>query len=219
MADDLKYGYKGAEPTQSFGSNTGVFDPNDINNLIADNKWTSFGQLELIETQTVSGVASVEFTNLKTDIYNVHFMTMSDYVPTTYGKIIKVQLAESGTYETASVYQFAEQYNGLSAGSASFGETKSTGTNSFNCFAQQTTTNGTNDSWNGYCYLYNLGDSSKYSFSTYQTSSTFVNSVQYYSVFGSSVLPQASQVDKIKIFSASGNITNASISLYGIRYS
>jgi len=219
MADDLKYGYKGAEPTQSFGNNTGVFDPNDINNLIADNKWTSFGQLELIETQTVSGVASVEFTNLKTDIYNVHFMTMSDYVPTTYGKIIKVQLAESGTYETASVYQFAEQYNGLSAGSASFGETKSTGTNSFNCFAQQTTTNGTNDSWNGYCYLYNLGDSSKYSFSTYQTSSTFVNSVQYYSVFGSSVLPQASQVDKIKIFSASGNITNASISLYGIRYS
>jgi hypothetical protein len=219
MADDLKYGYKGAEPTQSFGNNTGVFNPNDINNLIADNKWTSFGQLELIETQTVSGVASVEFTNLKTDIYNVHFMTMSDYVPTTYGKIIKVQLAESGTYETASVYQFAEQYNGLSAGSASFGETKSTGTNSFNCFAQQTTTNGTNDSWNGYCYLYNLGDSSKYSFSTYQTSSTFVNSVQYYSVFGSSVLPQASQVDKIKIFSASGNITNASISLYGIRYS
>jgi len=219
MADDLKYGYKGAEPTQSFGNNTGVFDPNDINNLIADNKWTSFGQLELIETQTVSGVASVEFTNLKTDIYNVHFMTMSDYVPTTYGKIIKVQLAESGTYETASVYQFAEQYNGLSAGSASFGETKSTGTNSFNCFAQQTTTNGTNDSWNGYCYLYNLGDSSKYSFSTYQTSSTFVNSVQYYSVFGSSVLPQASQVDKIKIFSASGNITNADISIYGIRYS
>jgi len=177
------------------------------------------GKLELIETQTVSGVASVEFTDLKTNIYNVHFMTMTDYVPTTSGQNIKVQLAESGTYETASVYQFAEQYNGLSSGSASFGETRSTGTNSFNCFAQQSVTNGTNDSWNGYCYFYNLGDSSKYSFSTYHTSSTFVNSAQYYSVFGSSVLPQASQVDKIKIFSASGNITNADISLYGIRYS
>ena len=172
------------------------------------------GKLELIETQTASAVASVEFTSLGN--YNVHFMTMSDYVPTTSGQNIKVQLAESGTYETASVYQFAEQYNGQSGGSASFGETRSTGTNSFNCFAQQSVTNGTNDSWNGYCYLYNLVDNSKYSFSTYHTSSTFANSVQHYSVFGSSVLPQASEVDKIKIFSASGNITNADISLYGI---
>ena len=47
MADDLKYGYKGAEPTQSFGNNTGVFDPNDINNLIADNKWTTLWTIRI----------------------------------------------------------------------------------------------------------------------------------------------------------------------------
>ena len=75
-----KYGYVGADiPAQSFGSNKGVFNPAEINELVADNKWTSFGQLELIETQTVSGVASVEFTNLKTNIYNVHFITVNNF--------------------------------------------------------------------------------------------------------------------------------------------
>ena len=222
MSKSNKYGYSGVDiPTQAFQANVGKFDPAEINELVADNKWTQYGQLELIETQTYSSAVSfVDFTSIQESTYNVHFMTFSQMSGATDNtETISIRFYESGVLETASVYQFAEQYNGLSSGSASFGETKSTGTNSFNCFAQQSVTNGTNDSWNGYCYFYNLGDSSKYSFSTYHTSSTFVNSAQYYSVFGSSVLPQASQVDKIKIFSASGNITNADISLYGIRYS
>ena len=45
-----EYGYI-PEVAQSFGDNTGVFDPADINNLVKDNKWTQYGQLELIETQ------------------------------------------------------------------------------------------------------------------------------------------------------------------------
>ena len=44
-----KYGYiADTGPEQAFRSNTGVFDPADINELIAENKWTNFGQLELI---------------------------------------------------------------------------------------------------------------------------------------------------------------------------
>ena len=50
-----KYGYVGVDiPEQSFGNNKGIFNPAEINELVADNKWTTFGQLELIETQTVS---------------------------------------------------------------------------------------------------------------------------------------------------------------------
>jgi hypothetical protein len=37
-----EYGYI-PEVAQSFGDNTGVFDPADINNLVADNKWTQYG--------------------------------------------------------------------------------------------------------------------------------------------------------------------------------
>ena len=99
MADDLKYGYKGAEPTQSFGNNTGVFDPNDINNLIADNKWTTFGQLELIETQTVtSATAYVDFTNLGS--YNVHFMTVNNFKTPAGDSLMGFRLIESGVVES-----------------------------------------------------------------------------------------------------------------------
>ena len=49
-----KYGYVGVDiPAQSFGSNKGVFNPAEINDLVADNKWTSFGQLEFRHRTTV----------------------------------------------------------------------------------------------------------------------------------------------------------------------
>ena len=73
-----EYGYI-PEVEQSFGNNTGVFDPADINNLVADNKWTQYGQLELIETQTFSSTVSViNFNDIKQDTYNVHFMTFNN---------------------------------------------------------------------------------------------------------------------------------------------
>jgi len=119
MADDLNYGYKGAEPTQSFGNNKGVFDPADINNLVKDDKWTQYGQLELIETQTVSVVSQVDFTNLGT--YNVHFMTFNDIHSVPDNVITSVRFFESEVLETASVYKFAYQYGNVNG---SFGESK-----------------------------------------------------------------------------------------------
>ena len=73
-----KYGYiADTGPEQAFRSNTGVFNPADINELIAEDKWTNFGQLELIETQTnTSGSAdimTVNFENIQESVYNVHF--------------------------------------------------------------------------------------------------------------------------------------------------
>ena len=58
MSKSNKYGYSGVDiPTQAFQANVGKFDPAEINELVADNKWTQYGQLELIETQTASAVA------------------------------------------------------------------------------------------------------------------------------------------------------------------
>ena len=213
MADDLKYGYKGAEPTQSFGNNTGVFDPNDINNLIADNKWSTFGQLELIETVNASAVSSFDFSTLGT--YNVHFLTYNDLFNSTNDKGFGIRLYESGVLETASVYQFALQY-GFSSGT--FGESRSTAASLWQFSSNTRISTVPRSRANGYWYFYNLTDSSKYSFGTHHNIN-LNNANDTDTRFASYVLPQASEVTAIQVFGYdTGNITGT-FSLYGIRYS
>jgi len=216
MADDLKYGYKGAEPTQSFGNNTGVFDPNDINNLIADNKWTTFGQLELIETKSItSSTASMIFSDIQESTYNVHFLTYNNFQPVTSADRLGLRFFENGVEETASVYQYANQSNKASGAVA---EVRTTADNHIRLGINVGTTTGNSDS--GYIYCYNLGDSSKYSFTTIHTTGIYYSSSDFTMEFGSGVLPQASTVNQIKLFIPTGNnIANLQASLYGIRYS
>ena len=209
MADDLKYGYKGAEPTQSFGNNSGVFDPADINNLIADNKWTTFGQLELIETQTASSDSFIDFTSIQESTYNVHFMTLSDIEHTSANSTTRIQYFESGVLETGSVYQYALQ---LGDAGGSFAEIKSTG-NTIIYLSYNNNGTATGDLESGYVYFYNLGDSAKYSFNTQQI--VFQDNGLFRMDFGSGVLPQASTVDGIRLDFGGAN-TNGTASLYGI---
>ena len=105
MADDLNYGYKGADVPQSFGNNTGVFDPADINNLVKDDKWTQYGQLELIETQNITGVSSTTFSSLGD--YNVHFLTVNDFQPVTDGTDLRIRFISNGTEYTGTTYDYA----------------------------------------------------------------------------------------------------------------
>ena len=211
MADDLKYGYKGAEPTQSFGNNTGVFDPADINNLVKDDKWTQYGQLELIETQTVSSVANVEFTDLGS--YNVHFLTVNDLKVVNDNVWLEVRFYEGGVLETGSVYQWANQ---VGVGTGTFYESRTTGFSTLRFMTGANIGNSTNETGNAYCYFYNLTDSSKYSFMTHQCISMYDTNGMDMN-FGSGCMPQASEVDGIQLILTSGNIDSATISLYGIK--
>ena len=206
-----KYGYVAdTGPEQSFQNNPGIFDPADINNLIADNKWTNYGQLELIETQTYSGAVSfVDFTSLGS--YNVHFMTFNNLQNSGGASAdLSVRFYESGVLETASVYQKAFQY-GSTGGS--FGEDKSTSVSSILSIAG----NYQNKEANGYLYFYNLGDSAKFSFVTMQ--SFFGHpTAGHYMKFGSGVMTQASTVDGIRLFNDNAdNFSAFDISLYGIK--
>ena len=214
MADDLKYGYKGAEPTQSFGNNTGVFDPNDINNLIADNKWTTFGQLELIETQTVSGVTQADFTNIKEDIYNVHFLIITNYQNSTNADDVIIQLFESGTIETGNVYENAYQE---ASSSNRFNEYRSISDN--NLLSLSSSGNSASRNGNGYMYLYNAGNSSLYTHATFHSIGDYTTILGHaLSYFGGGVLPQTSTVDGIRIKSLYyTNTSSFTASLYGIR--
>mgnify|MGYP003657115321 CR=1 FL=1 len=212
MADDLNYGYKGADVPQSFQNNKGVFDPADINNLVKDDKWTQYGQLELIETQTPSGASTVDFTSIKENIYNVHFLAVNNLQISDSGsRQVKIRFYETGTLETSSVYDYAYQRGDSNS---AFGEERSTSASNLLQFRNFGSADS-NASAGGYSYFYNLGDSSKYSFQTMH-SSYLDNSSNAEFSFGSGVLHQASQVDGIQLVSEAGNIS-ATISLYGIK--
>ena len=192
-----KFGYI-TDVEQAFRDNKGIFTPQDIIELDQENKWTNFGQLELIQTQSVSSVATVDFTSIKENIYQVHFLTMIAEGGADYDILLK-NSADDG-FETSN-YKYGIQY-GTSAGS--FGEDRSTSDSKI-MFTQGSANE------NGYAYFYNLGDSTQYSYVTNHAYG--VNGFK----FGSGVRSVAEVVNGIRIDGRSGDITSAIISLYGIR--
>ena len=191
-------------------SNSGVFDVNDIRYLMDYQQWTGVGNIELIETQSASGVGNVAFTHIKQDIYNVHFLTINDYQGAS-SDWLAMRFYESGTLETAAQYHKALRYGYYSG---SWGANTSTGVSYIYTGVESTTSS--NITGNGYVYIYNAGDDSRYTTATVQS----VNSAGQYMMFGGGSLNQASIVDGIYLYggAAASNITG-DFSLYGIRYS
>ena len=209
-----EYGYIPEAPEQSFGNNKGIFKPKDIYDLTRADKYTNYGQLELIETQNIDDsdfseeISAVNFTSLGS--YNVHFLTFNNLVLQGYG-YPSLRFYESGVLETGSVYTYAYK-DGIS--SNSFNNLQSTGDDMLRM--------GKNayQNLNGYAYLYNLSDSTKYSFTTFHSSMVEGNNLGSQMSFGSGVLPQASVVDGIKFLGDPAQLIKyLNVSLYGIRYS
>jgi len=210
-----EYGYIPEAPEQSFGNNKGIFTPKDIYDLTRADKYTNYGQLELIETQTITTTTSLmdfkESDGTFDTSYNVHFLTVNNFKPAIDSANLMMRFFESGVLESASVYQFAYQY-----GSATgvFGESKTTSISYLR--AVPAVGNFGRENGHSYSYLYNLGDNTKYSFQTFhsmhinQTPDTFFS-------YGSGVLPQTSTVDGIRLQPTTGDIDEVSISLYGIK--
>ena len=171
------------------------------------------GKLELIETQTFStSVAQIDFTDIQEDIYNVHLLTGTVIFGSGNADLLSMRFFESGVLETASVYQVARQINRANGTQA---EERSTGVGDIYfgeiCLEPQSF----------YVYIYNAGDSSKYTFTT-QHLTTVDTANNYIATFGSGVLPQNSVVDGIRLWGRTygNNIgEDFDVSLYGIRYS
>jgi len=200
--------YLGTQPND-VKKNTGLYTPSEILQLEKDGHWG--GSLELIEEQTVSSVANVEFTNLGN--YDVHYLTVNDLKVVNDNNWLKVRFYEGGVLETASIYQFAEQ---VGTGTGTFYEAKSSANAHIQFMTGANVGNATNEIGNAYCYFYNLTNSAKYSFLTNQcvvtSPSTNVNMN-----FGSGCMPQASAVDGIQLVLAGGNIASATMKLYGVK--
>ena len=171
------------------------------------------GKLELIETQTVSAVSSVDFTSIKGSEYNVHFLTYSNAKLSAGNKQIGMRFYESGTLETASVYEWAI----VRVEGTTFSEQKTTGFSRLPVAWYALSTNTGNNA-NGYFYFYNFNDSSKYSFMTNQSFGWGYNSDTGMQ-FGGGVLPQSSTVDGIQIahYDGAGVDISGTFSLYGIK--
>ncbi len=164
------------------------------------------GKLELIQTQTFSGVGTVDFTDIKEDIYEVHFMTG---IVTGNGNARPfLRFFESGTIEDGSVYMGA--YQQLTVGGSA--ENRGSGLTNLDFFVGASEVG---ESSVAYCYIYNAGDSSKF---THLTQLGIMSSVVR-AEFGGGVLPQASVVDGFRILSNGETTLNGSISLYGLKES
>lgn len=199
----MPYGYTGALPNQ-IKNNSGVFSVADVTDLTA--KGQAGGSLELIAEQTVSGVANLSMTSIKENVYDVHLLEVIAYNPVSSDRL-GMQFFESGTRESASVYQYAYLYGYYSG---AFGENKSAGNNHIKICPDEGT--DSTDTSSAYCYIYNAGNSSKYTFTSQQMVGTdFMR-------FGGGVLPQNSIVDGIYLFGdLSGSNFSLNAKLYGVK--
>ena len=106
----MSFGYLGNTSTKikQQVKNNGVISVND--NLDLTSKGQDSGSLELIESKSISGSSSTIFTDIKEAKYNVHLLKIIDFQPATDGTDCRIRFFESGTEETASVYQFAFEW-------------------------------------------------------------------------------------------------------------
>ena len=199
--------------TQSFKSNKGVLTPNQIIELDNQDKLTKYGQLELIETQTIStSTANMIFSNIKENEYKIHFITYSNYGCPIDNRRLVMRFFESGVEKTSD-YRFGGRNNRTDGNF----HTGSNSSSSLHLGVNGDADANVHD--NGYIYIYNAGDSTKYTFYSAHTTGMFQNTTTFGSIFVGGVLPQASVVNQIKLMSSteSDNIDSLTASLYGIK--
>ena len=191
--------YIGTQPN-NVKKNIGLYTPNAITALTKEGSWG--GSLELIESQTFSGVSQVDFTTIKQNKYDVHFISCTT---TDVDNALKVRLGNSGGIITSG-YHLANQYM---VTDGTFGEQKSTSSVNFIDAG-----NSDSNSKNLYVYLYNAGNSSKYTFATSQVFGSHT-STAFIGYFGGAVRPTADEITQIRFY-ADTDLTGT-IKLFGVK--
>lgn len=215
MSKSNKYGYSGVDiPTQAAFANVGKFDPAEINELVQEDKWTQYGQLELLQTQNANTNQNIEFTNYEG--YNVHLLVVNNHIFPGGNQKYGIRFYESGALESGSVYREASMEGGFAG---NYYENRSNGTDYIRI--DNSGSESLRQSW--YAYFYNLLDNTKYSFVTYHrimarySSGGSYNGNGSYYQFGGAVLPQTSVVDKVQVYNSSQTSSGGTLSFYGIK--
>jgi len=208
-----EFGYIPESPEQSFQNNKGIFTPTDIYDLTRADKYTNYGQLKLIQTQTVSSnVANLQFTSIQESTYDVHLLIISRMESDADNKAVEIAVSNDGgsSYETSN-YDWAWMYQ---KSDGTFTEKRNTSGGDFTIV--QNIGNSTGENFSAYVYLYNLGDSAKYSYTSWQGTG-ITQDPDYISVFGSGAYHQAETINALQLKFSSDNIASGVFSLYGIK--
>ena len=190
--------YIGTQPN-NVKENIGLYTPNDITALTKDGNWG--GSLEHIQTQTISSGSTMAFTSIKESRYDTHFIQGTNIESSSASVAIRLSNDGGSSYEAGTSYQLGLQYM-TTAGSS--GNVASTGT-SYMEFVSD------NNNRCGYAYLHNLGNSSLYSYSSYQQMAAGVMS------FGGGCYKVAETINAIQVLTTNGNAWTGTVSLYGVK--
>ena len=189
---------------QKLGTNAGVISTQDAYDLTLKNKYSREGQLELLDTSTVSSVASHDLTvsGIPTLLdYDIHFITFMNFVPSGSNPFA-LNFIIGGSVDTTSNYKFSHRYIADSGGSADENTTTS------NIYM----TANSGFPANGYIYVFNLKKGGISPMITYYTQTD--NQAR----FGSGLLDKKNQADGIRLRNHAGSGTfSATISAYGLR--
>ncbi len=206
-----EFGYIPESPEQSFGNNKGILKPKDIYDLTRADKYTNYGQLELIETVTADDtVAFYDFDNLGN--YKTHFITATNIQgSSTTAQNLDIRVKVGGTVQ-ASNYKFAQQLGGSNG---TFSESKTTSYSQFIWLSN--VDNEINANASGYAYKHNAIDSTQHTHTTHEgvfNQGTFLPRFSY----GGSAHFSTAQASGIRVFLAvDGNVRDGVISFYGIK--
>ena len=202
-----EFGYIPEAPEQSFGNNKGIFTPKDIYDLTRADKYTNYGQLELIETQTYSDVSAVDFQSADIVNYNIHFLTFTGYTHSA-NHYFAFQLFENSVLNTGSNYAESRK---MSNGTNTYRTT------TFTTISHASGSTDNNREVGGNVLFTNFIDTTKYVYSKGISYGQIDGGGKGGETFGAS-FKQTSYVNGIRLKTDSGSNLTGSASLYGIKF-
>tara|TARA_R110000796_G_scaffold170121_1_gene286978 strand:+ start:958 stop:1566 length:609 start_codon:yes stop_codon:yes gene_type:complete len=187
--------------------NSGLYTPSEILQLTKDGNWG--GSLELIQSQTVSGVSQVDFTSIQEQNYDVHFIEYNIKPSADTQNYIRFSNDSGSSFETSN-YQYAWEIQDSAGGT---GETRST--SSTQMYLNYGGGNSANEKHTAYYYFYNLGNASKYSLISEQAN-TQSSTGSLHSFIGGSMYGVAETINAIRLYQQNGTMTGV-VELFGVK--
>ena len=198
--------YLGTQPN-NVKQNSGLYTPSEILELTKDGSWG--GSLELIQSQTVSGVSQVDFTSIQEQNYDVHYVTYNIKPSADTQNYIRFSNDSGSSFETSN-YQYAWEIQDSAGGT---GETRST--SSTQMYLNYGGGNSANEKHTAYYYFYNLGNASKYSLISEQAN-TQSSTGSLHSFIGGSMYGVAETINAIRLYQQNGTMTGV-VELFGVK--
>ena len=210
----MPFGYIGQNQSKQKVQNFGVLSSFEISHL--EKQGHAGGSLELISSQSwTSTTNNITFTNIKEDVYDVHLIKVKAKPNGAGGSFYYYTSGDNGsTWATTNGdYQWAIQRN---YASGTFTESRNSNAGALEFYGNA----GAGDyaRVNRYTYVYNAGNSSKYTFFTDHSTADDTTHTGFNSTFGGGVRVSTSVVNAIQFeTNVGGGFLNGEAFLYGVK--